>query len=306
MCDGQIVIACMLSERAYPAKPMGYEVGAMRRAFRPFVGTPRDLARKVGAGHAFMCCEAEGGVDSSSWRSQQIFALDFDNKAGDRMTALDAAARLRLHGLAPAFAYETYSSTADAPRFRMTIALDEAYSDPAEAGEAIAALLWLFPEADQACRDLARMFYGSGSRAVWATGIVSPKGALDALVDEARAERDAVAAASARPARRARAPHEGDIDLEALKASADLLGMAAAETDRAPRESGGIVYFHGRCPVCGHRDCFRIWPDTNTWRCFSESNRGIDHGSAIDYVMATRGLPDDAGGISAAIDILRR
>ena len=309
MCNEVTTIRAMISEKTYAVKPQGAEVAAMRRAFHVFDGTPQELAHKVGQGHAFMCCESQGGVDSKAWRSQQLFALDFDNKV-DAITAAEVRLRLHEHGLEPAFTYETYSFTTEHPRFRVVIALDEPYRDPLAAREAMAALLFLFPEADQACSDLARMFFGTGAHRVWTTDVVSRKAALDVLVSEVAVERErerererAVAPA---PIRVSREPRDSDVDLTVLKAEADLVGMAAAATDCAPSESGGTVYFHGRCPVCGHRDCFRVYPDSNTWRCYSGSNRGINGGSAIDYVMATEGLPNTSAGIAAAIDTLRR
>ena len=306
--EDKATLRCMLSEKAYSKKPQGPEVGAMRRAFRVFDGTIHDLAYAVGSGHAFMCCEAAGGVDAGSWRGQQLFALDFDQK-GEPVALSDVLERMECYGLAPAFAYETYSSTEQCRRFRVVLASDERFDDAEAAASATGALLELFPEADQACSDLARMFYGTDKRAVWIAGNSVPKATLDAI-GRAYAGRRAREAAAGRGGFRRNRPTGGfdvgsSADLDELKRDADLLGMAAAATDLAPRESGGIVYFHGRCPVCGHRDCFRFYPAGNRWKCFSESNRGIDHGSVIDYVMAVEGLPETSAGVARAIAVLR-
>lgn len=298
-----MTLRCMLSEKAYAAKPQGPEVGAMRRAFRAFEGSIHELAHALAIGHAFMCCEAEGGVDAAAWRGQQLFALDFDQK-GDAITLSDVVDRMECYGLAPAFAYETYSSTEQCRRFRVVIASDARFDDAGGAADTVGALLELFPEADQACSDLARMFYGTDKRAVWIAGDSVSKAVLESIgrAYAAKKRREAEANSNHTQCKGARACRsDKDCDLEALKRDADLLGMAAAATDLAPRESGGIVYFHGRCPVCGHRDCFRYYPEDNGWKCFSESNKGIDHGSVIDYVMAVENLPESSYGIARAI-----
>ena len=78
-------------------------------------------------------------------------------------------------------------------------------------------------------------------------------------------------------------------EMAAMLAEVDLLGMVQADTGARGRKSGGTVYFRGECPICGHRDCFRYYPDTNSWTCFGASNAtGYEGGSALEYFKATR------------------
>ena len=78
----------------------------------------------------------------------------------------------------------------------------------------------------------------------------------------------------------------GDSEIEAMKAEFDLLALIQSDTGEQGQRSGNTINFD-RCPVCGHHDCFRYYPDTDTWCCFSNSNASeIKGGSCIDYLRA--------------------
>lgn len=48
------------------------------------------------------------------------------------------------------------------------------------------------------------------------------------------------------------------------------------------RRVGSGLYEANPCPVCGHKNCFRLYEDTNSYTCFSSNNSG----SIIDLIMA--------------------
>lgn len=100
--------------------------------------------------------------------------------------------------------------------------------------------------------------------------------------ERAEAERAQAPRGEAAPAR------EPDPELEQMKKEADLLALIRADTGEQGEQSGGIIYFRGRCPVCGHNDDLRYYPDSNEWACFSASNRsGKRGGTIVDYLMAS-------------------
>lgn len=67
----------------------------------------------------------------------------------------------------------------------------------------------------------------------------------------------------------------------------DLLGEIHADTGEAGEKSGNVVLFR-TCPACGHHGCFRFYPDTNTFNCFSDSCGA--GGTALDYLTQVRGM----------------
>ena len=111
---------------------------------------------------------------------EQIFALDFDNKRkthdaqGKNMGAplypgevgylspRAAIARCESMGLEPLFLYQTMSAKPGWPRYRIVFDVGEFVTDEAEAHAMLETLMGLFPECDQGCSNLNRLFFGAG------------------------------------------------------------------------------------------------------------------------------------------------
>ena len=93
---------------------------------------------------------------NEGWKSQQIFALDFDSG----ITFNAALTRLKEYGLDCTFAYETFSSSIESPKFRMIWQLNQVVIDREYRDSLQTQLMILFPEADQHCKDAARLFFG--------------------------------------------------------------------------------------------------------------------------------------------------
>jgi len=82
----------------------------------------------------------------------------------------------------------------------------------------------------------------------------------------------------------------GDPEIQAMNAEAPLLDLIRSDTGEQGRETGDRIDFK-RCPVCGHLDCFRFYPSTNTWACFGESNRTpYKGGSYTEYQIAAHDM----------------
>jgi hypothetical protein len=117
-----------------------------------------ELAGMVGSPHSrtWVPAEFEGPRSNDNWKSQQLFALDFDG--GIKLE--EVLERLNEFGLSCNFCYSTFSSTADNPKFRVVFMFKDPIIIKAHRDEIMDALLMLFPEADKGCRDSARMFFG--------------------------------------------------------------------------------------------------------------------------------------------------
>ena len=313
--------------RGYESKPPSSEVWRIRKQMKLIRCNPAGFCEAVAKGAVWMGGVMRGGMTRDCWNSQQIIGLDFDNKVvvlgedgkpakgADGKTLKrflkpdepgymgpgDAVRKLRAKGIYPAALYFTYSSTPEHPCFRVVLMLDEACEDPDVVEDAIGRLLHLFPEADQSCKDLARLFFGTnGTQNVYSftDAYWTPSSIGELLV---LPQPPAPAPPQKRRRRAAGGSRRGGakVDFDELKAKVDLYGMICADVCETGRSIGQRIQFH-RCPICGHRDCFCYYPVTGTWTCFSDSNTtGIRGGTAIDYVMAREGL--DAKG---AADLL--
>lgn len=92
-----------------------------------------------------------------------------------------------------------------------------------------------------------------------------------------------------------------DNELDTMQDNADLLTLIRQDTGEDGSGSGETIYFKS-CPICGHKDCFRYYPATNSWACFGGSNdnagaNGHDGGRYIRYLLRTNKARNDAEAV---------
>jgi len=95
------------------------------------------------------------GISEKDWISQQIFALDFDNG----ITPNEIIKRCKMLSMIPNIIYTTYSDTPELRKFRVLFILDRNIEQYNQARHLQKGLMFLFKEADSACKDLCRMYY---------------------------------------------------------------------------------------------------------------------------------------------------
>lgn len=89
---------------------------------------------------------------------------------------------------------------------------------------------------------------------------------------------------------RAASTGDGDPEIQSMNDEAPLLDLVRSDTGELGREVGDRIDFES-CPVCGNHDCFRFYPATNSWSCFSTNNvTGYKGGSYVEYQIAVHGM----------------
>jgi hypothetical protein len=97
---------------------------------------------------------------NEGWKSQSLFALDFDNtKSSILITLDDILKRLEFYGLNCTFAYNTFSNSESLPKFRVVFQTKQVVTNLYERQRIVDALHRLFPEADN-IKEPARIFFG--------------------------------------------------------------------------------------------------------------------------------------------------
>lgn len=151
----------------YARKPTGAKIGAITERLKAAPMQEVDahqFCELVAQGRAWVGASFAEGLDADSFRYLSVFALDFDNKDEDTFIEIqDALARCSSYGLVPFCMYETYSNTEMHPKFRLVFDLGKV-EDLGQARFLITALLRLFPEADQACSNVNRIFLGTNGK----------------------------------------------------------------------------------------------------------------------------------------------
>jgi hypothetical protein len=98
-----------------------------------------------------------GTRSNANWAQQSVFALDFDNG----FTPEQALAITDKYGIVPNIIYSSFSDTPTHRKFRVLFFLDQSITEKDQAKFIQLNLMNMFEgNADKACKDYARMFYG--------------------------------------------------------------------------------------------------------------------------------------------------
>ena len=118
-----------------------------------------------------------GTRSNNNWVSQCVFGLDFDGS----ISVEQVLERCKQFGLPPQLWYSTFSYSETKQKFRVVFFLDETITDPKLHKFILESLLRLFPEADPACKDASRYFYGGLKSVVIDTQPISTSQFIDVL-----------------------------------------------------------------------------------------------------------------------------
>jgi hypothetical protein len=131
---------------------------AFNGAFENREVTQLALADLIYTGHPYTVWHANHWRVGKNFILGQAIGLDFDTKdARSTIVALKQEPFIARHA---ALLYTTMSHTPDAPRARVVFLLDQPIQQAKNYILAATALLWLFGDADSACRDAVRFWYG--------------------------------------------------------------------------------------------------------------------------------------------------
>lgn len=274
----------------YRRKPESRDVSRMKQQIglsAPVSMTPADFKAEILQGKSFSPAVLQGSK-AEDWREQQLFCVDIDNedktapkgqkrRAEQPLTVEEVLRRCSDWGLQPFLIYETFSSSPEWPKFRIAFAASQPITDGTERDRVQLALMELFPECDTACKNRDRLFYGGKAVLYFDEEAVLDLQAVGSLVQ-----------ALSRSAEKSPAPLTEGIrgksqaqSLQELKDSFDFLGYIRSFGGKEKR-AGRYIFFNP-CPICGHKDDFVFYPDTNTFYCYGQT--GDVGGSIIDFLM---------------------
>lgn len=220
--------------RSFQGKPTG---GDLTGFFREYNGrfenvelTDDQIMAEVQAGHG-LTTQHRGYRHGKNFICGQHIGLDFDTEDDNSRLAnlIQDPFIERYAGLL----YTTASHTEDKPRARVLFFLDRPIYDPAKYAELATALLWHFGQADQSCKDPARLFFGAVNCQTAISGNVLPlEHAARDLVMPFRAWQEINRAERAANAQTRRVVAAGDVAATVLQNHSDkLLGHVRAAPD---------------------------------------------------------------------------
>lgn len=117
----------------------------------------KQFAHLVGnKGYIWKASLLEGGAKNENFKEAYILSLDFD----DGITINEFLENSRSFGLEPTFIYNTFSHTEENNRFRAIWKLNEVITLPQLKNALQLMLMEIFPQCDNACKDLSRLWIG--------------------------------------------------------------------------------------------------------------------------------------------------
>jgi hypothetical protein len=169
--DSSFIHKLLLDKKCFHSKP---EINEIPLINNRIVNHPVDihiieLSNQVTSpnGKSWIPAYLEGVRKNEGWRSQSVFALDFDNKDSKKKLQVDnplsfkqLLERLKDYGLDCAFTYTTFSHTDNWHKYRVVFQINEPVVDKGIRDAIQNALMMLFPECDKGCRDASRIFFG--------------------------------------------------------------------------------------------------------------------------------------------------
>ncbi|PEA23868.1 hypothetical protein CN923_13625 [Bacillus cereus] len=153
----------ILDNVEYSSKPSGREIGLINNRIIRCNAIEIDaakLAEEVTKGKTFIPATFKFIGDSikrskANWESQQVIALDFDEDL-----TLDEAINDIFFKQHAAFLYTTFRHKDSHHKFRVVFVLDKPLTQYKDFEHIMDSLLERFPQADRACRDGSRLFFG--------------------------------------------------------------------------------------------------------------------------------------------------
>ncbi|MBT2697029.1 hypothetical protein J7E79_06340 [Bacillus sp. ISL-40] len=147
----------------YSSKPSGREIGLINNRIiqcNPVEIEAAKLGEEVIKGKTFIPAtfkSIDGSIKRSkvNWESQQVIALDFDEGL-----TLDEAKNDVFFKQHAAFLYTTFRHMRSHHKFRVVFVLDKPLTQYKDFEYIIDNLLKRYPQADRACRDGSRLFFG--------------------------------------------------------------------------------------------------------------------------------------------------
>ncbi|AFY73473.1 hypothetical protein Syn7502_01388 [Synechococcus sp. PCC 7502] len=151
----------LLDKVEYSSKPKDNEIGIItNRIIKcPVEITIQELAKAAASGQTWVSSLCKIKRNDASFISSSVLALDFDSG----ITLDKVLERLKQHGLDCTFAYSTFSSKPELPKFRVVFQLGKVIDKLAERRNIQLAVMALFHEVDPAPKAPSNLFFGGKS-----------------------------------------------------------------------------------------------------------------------------------------------
>lgn len=240
--------------------------------------TIEQLLIYIGKGHTIVPGVMIGGTKRENWIGQQLFEVDIDNTDETSIVGPEELiSLLKKHNLCPFAYYFTFSNTVERPKFRLLFRTSEFIEDINKADFIIKTLVAFIPQADPACTNVSRLFYGTNN----------PEKNVVLLDKEATITLDDVVKIYKNPDNSLDKQYKNKDFWDTVK-NYDWLDYIKKDNVVSGSETGNRVDFL-ICPICKHKRDFSYYKDSHTFCCYGA--HGNVSGNFINYIMLTENKP---------------
>lgn len=212
------------------------------------------------------------GATEGNFKQQEFIFIDVDNDdKKEKITTLDEALSiLKKHNLSPVGYYYSFSHTEEYPRFRIIFRLIEPITESKKVKLLLRSIVNLIPNADTSCTTVAKIYYGTdkGYKILDEKAVITAEQIENLIIMATTTEK--------------KSSYNNELNQQ-IK-DFDFYGYLCNESKVLRKGSNYIAF--DVCPICGHNDCLRYYPNSNSFYCFGSS--GNAGGSVIEYLMITK------------------
>lgn len=167
--NDKVKFLIQLDNRKYHQKPSGTEIGNIKirtQSSEAKVITIRQFAKILEQGQTYSPGVLKDGLGARYWTQQQVFPVDIDNdnKNFPILSIKDALNICAKEDIKPDLYYESFSSTKEKQKFRLIFIMDKPVYAEQKRIFVTETLLSLFPQADNACKNADRIFFGTNKK----------------------------------------------------------------------------------------------------------------------------------------------
>jgi len=294
-------ITLNIDSTSYDSKPKGKE-GIIKNSVSKLASIkkiePEELIEAVKDGKTFTPAQIIG-TKAKDWKSQQIIVADIDNAkeaAEDPLRPDEAIEVMQRYDLMPYFMYYTFSNTADHPKYRIVLIIDEVITEAEEAAALTSKLASIFNfersgAADTSIHNGDRFIYGSTKDCIIREDkIITSLAKLRELPTLPSKDEEKKLKESFFNSDYLQTEDTTKQEIQAFNLEAYILKTAGGDL-----KTSGSTTFINPCPLCGHNDDFAI--DNNLFVAYGANDQkyckpGRQHagGTIIDYLMYKENL----------------
>ena len=165
-----------INDKQLTSKPDKKNIGSISKNLIATKTNVQELTRFLNNGQTFAPAIFKDNIrKNDAFISTQVFALDFDDNQEPR----DKIKLFAEYGIKVNIVYSSFSHTEEHKKFRLVFIIDTIITDRKTRDKIQLALMDIAVDADPACKDVARMFYGTNKKATAIT--VIPNKLIDVL-----------------------------------------------------------------------------------------------------------------------------